>query len=55
MTDHIVECVDSVTQQHAYASIVIPGDFNRLQDDPLCSYLLAQLNHSPMHKKVILD
>ena len=55
MTNHITGNIDSILQQHPYAGVVIMGDFNRLNDKPLCDFPLKQIVKRPTRGKVTLD
>jgi len=55
MTDHIIECIDKITQLHPYAGVMVQGDFKRLEDDSLRSYPLVLLVHHPTRKQAVLD
>lgn len=55
MIEHIIECIDKITQQHPYAGIVVLGDVNQLNDRQLISYPLRQLVKKPTRKHAILD
>ena len=55
LTSHIIKCLDSITQQHPYAGIILLGDVNQLNDSPLRSYPLRQLVNRPTRNEATLD
>ena len=55
MCQHIVNGIDSITQQHPYAGIVILGDFNHMTDQQIRSYPLKQLVTKSTRQQAILD
>ena len=55
MTDHLLECLDTVTQRHPYAGVIVLGDINQMNDRPLLSFPLRQIVKNPTRKQSILD
>lgn len=55
MANHLVDCLDSILQQHPYTGIVLLGDFNSLNDKLLLSYPLQQLIRGPTRGNATLD
>jgi hypothetical protein len=43
MSNHIIECLDRILQQHPYSGIVLLGDFNRLNDKVIFNYPLTHV------------
>jgi hypothetical protein len=54
-TSYLLDCLDTVSQDHPHAGIVLLVDFNRLQDTALFSYPLKQVVKAPMHGTAVLD
>jgi len=53
--NHIISCLDTVTQKHPYCGIMLCGDFNQLNDLPILSYPLKQIVTSATRRHNILD
>jgi len=53
--NHIISCLDTVTQKHPYCGIMLCGDFNQLNDHPILSYPLKQIVTLATRRHNILD
>ena len=53
--NHIISCLDTVTQKHPYCGIMLCGDFNQLNDNPILSYPLKQIVTLATRRHNILD
>ena len=52
---HILQCLDTISQDHPYCGIMLTGDFNCMKDHSILSYPLKQVVKLPTRKNNILD
>ena len=55
MTSHLINAADTVLRLHPDAGVVLLGDFNRLNEKPLCDYPLKQVVKRATRKSAVLD
>jgi hypothetical protein len=54
-SNHIVDNIDAIVQQHPNTSVLVVGDFNHMIDKPLLDLSLKQIVKSATRKTAILD
>ena len=55
MSNHIINNIDAVLQEHPYAGVIILSDFNTMNDKPLRDYPLKQVVSKPTRGAATLD
>ena len=53
--NHILNCIDRVTQKHPYVGVILLGDFNKMNDRFILSYPLKQIVSLATRRNNTLD